>query len=97
MVSALVGIRRLSKNAGPAHDVLTSLRELYLQAGEPSMRTIARRTGALSRDTVHRVLIGPGLPRWGPLELVVEALGGDVETFRDLWVSARRAMEQESD
>ena len=30
------------------------------------------------------------MPGWGPLELVVDALGGDVETFRGLWISARR-------
>jgi hypothetical protein len=59
------------------------------------MRAIARSTRALSHDTVHRVLTGPDLPRWGSLELVVEALHGDVETFRMLWVSARRAMEQD--
>jgi hypothetical protein len=59
------------------------------------MRKIARDTCALSHDTVHRVLTGPELPRWGPLELVVEALGGDVEAFRELWVSARHAMEQD--
>jgi hypothetical protein len=61
------------------------------------MRAIARSTGALSHDTVHRVLTGPTLPRWGPLELVVEALDGEVETFRALWISARRAMEEGSD
>jgi hypothetical protein len=79
--------------AGPCLEVRAALRDLHLLAGEPSMRTIARSTGALSHDTVHRVLTGPGLPRWGPLELVVEALGGDVEAFRQLWVTARRALE----
>jgi len=59
------------------------------------VRGIAKSTGALSHDTVHRILTRPELPRWGPLELVVEALGGDVETFRNLWVSARRAMDQD--
>jgi hypothetical protein len=77
--------------------VLVALRELYLLAGEPSMRKIARATGALSHDTVHRVLTGPDLPRWGPLELVVEALHGDVDDFRRQWVSARLAMEMDQD
>jgi hypothetical protein len=89
------GLRRLPDTQGPAHDVLVALRELYLLAGEPSVRDIAKATGALSRDTVHRILTRPELPRWGPLELVVEALGGDVETFRNLWVSARRAMDED--
>jgi hypothetical protein len=59
------------------------------------MRAIARATDALSHDTVHRVLTGPGVPRWGPLELIVEALNGDVEKFRVLWMAARRAVEDD--
>jgi hypothetical protein len=90
-------IRRLPGTPGPFHDLLSELRDLHLRAGEPSMRAIARATRALSHDTVHRVLVGPALPRWGPLELVVEALGGDVERFRDLWLAARRAMEDKDD
>jgi hypothetical protein len=74
---------------------MSALRDLHLRAGEPSMRLIARRTQALSHDTVHRVLVGPVLPRWGALELVVEALEGDVDTFRLLWISARRALDSD--
>jgi hypothetical protein len=73
------------------------LRDLHLRAGEPSVRAIARATHALSHDTVHRVLTGPTLPRWGPLELVVDALGGEVELFQGLWIAARRAMEDIND
>lgn len=85
-------LRRLPESAGPVRDVLAELRELHLLAGEPSMRAIARSTGALSHDTVHRVLTGPGLPNWRPLELVVKALNGDVDAFRERWAAARRAM-----
>jgi hypothetical protein len=88
-------LRRLPGEASPTLDLLVALRELYLQAGEPSTRTIARSTRALSHDTVHRVLTGPTLPRWGPLELVVEVLNGDVEKFRDLWITARRSIEDD--
>jgi hypothetical protein len=88
-------IRKLPEAPGLGHDLLSALRDLHLRAGEPSMREIARRTCALSHDTVHRVLTHPELPRWGPLELVVEALGGDVESFRQLWISARREMEHD--
>jgi hypothetical protein len=90
------GIRKLEA-AEHSRELLTALRDLHLRGGEPSVRMIARSTGRkISSDTVYRVLTGPGLPRWGPLELVVKALNGDVETFRDMWVSARRAMEQDS-
>jgi hypothetical protein len=86
-------IRKPTVAQGLNGDILLELRQLHLLAGEPSMRAIARSTGALSHDTVHRVLTGPGLPQWGPLELVVEALHGDVEAFRLLWVAARREMD----
>jgi hypothetical protein len=92
-------MRRIRKLEPAEHsrDLLTALRDLHLLAGEPSMRAIARSTGhKISCDTVHRVLTGPDLPRWVPLEHVVIVLDGDVETFRNLWVSARRAMEQDS-
>jgi hypothetical protein len=93
-------MRRLPEPAGPSpcHDLLAALRELHLQAGEPSTRAIARSTGrAISHDTVHRILTGQDLPRWNTLELIVKALDdGKVETFRALWVSARRSMEQGS-
>jgi hypothetical protein len=95
------GIRKLPDPAGPGRDLLVALCDLYLHAGEPSMREIAHSTGdAISRDTVHRILRCERVPRWRPLELVVKALGGDVEAFRALWVSARRAtdaMEKGSD
>jgi DNA-binding phage protein len=91
------GLRRPPDTSGPAHDLQVALRRLYLVAGAPSVRDIAKKTGALSRDTVHRVLTRPGLPRWGTLELIVEALGGDIETFRILWIAARRAMDGDLD
>ena len=89
-------IRKL-ESTEHSRELLVALRELHLLAGEPSMRTIARAAGRkISCDTVHRVLTGPDLPRWGSLELIVVALDGDVEFFRDRWVSARRAMEEDS-
>lgn len=88
-------IRKPMGAPGPSLDMLLELYELHLLAGQPSMRMIARSTGVLSHDTVHRVLTGPDLPQWGTLELVVEALDGDVAAFRGLWVAARRAMDNE--
>jgi hypothetical protein len=87
-------IRKQPVAPGPGGDIMLELRRLHLLAGEPSMRTIARSTHVLSHDTVHRVLTGSTLPQWGPLELVVEALHGDVEAFRVLWVKARQAMDE---
>jgi hypothetical protein len=90
-------VRKLPEPVGPSpcHDLLVALRELHLHAGEPSTRAIALSTErAISHDTVHRILTSEGLPRWEPLEHVVRALDGDVESFRTLWVSARRSMGQ---
>lgn len=78
---------------GAHRTLIQELRDLHLRAGLPSVREIARKTEALSRDTVHRVLVGKSVPRWGPLELIVEALGGDVEVFRELWIAAHRQTE----
>ncbi|MGW8947123.1 hypothetical protein [Streptomyces koyangensis] len=76
---------------GPALEHLRyRLRRLWRESGEPSFRVISRRTGdAVGRTTVGTVLDCHGLPRWGPVELVVEALGGNLDQFRELWVAAR--------
>ncbi|MFC9946700.1 hypothetical protein [Streptomyces pratensis] len=63
---------------------------LHRRGGEPSFRTIAQRTAkAISHTTAGNVLRCDSAPGWGPLELVVEALGGDTDTFRTLWVAVR--------
>lgn len=88
-------LRKLPDTAGPCRDLLAALRDLHLDAGEPSVRAIARSTRELSHDTVHRVLTSPAAPAWRSLELVVKALGGDLAVFRQLWKIARRAMEED--
>ncbi len=66
-------LRRLPEAAGPTHDLLLALRELHLRAGEPSTRVIARRTHALSHDTVHRSGRSPSyLPARKPLSPLQE-------------------------
>lgn len=76
----------------PLAELRSRLRLVYRANGEPSTREVARRTGhAISHTTVHLVLRGEKTPRWGQLELVVEALGGDVDEFRQLWVAVRNA------
>lgn len=68
------------------------LQLLYRQNGELSTRTLAKRTsGAISHTTVSAVLHCRKCPKWGPLELIVEALGGDIDEFRRLWITVRDA------
>lgn len=80
----------------PEHpdDPLAVLRDriqrLHRTTGEPSTRDIAHRTGGtFSHTTVHAVLRCQKVPRWGQLELVVEALGGSTDEFRQLWIAVR--------
>ncbi|MCO6751218.1 hypothetical protein KQH21_24160 [Streptomyces sp. IpFD-1.1] len=66
------------------------LGRLYREAGEPSLRVLSQRTErAISHTTVGTVLHCESLPRWGQLELVVEALGGDLGELRTLWIAVR--------
>src|SRR5215475_10726734 len=67
--------------------------DLHLRAGRPSTRSIARTSGMLSHDTVHRILTEDQTPTWTSLESVVAALGGNVEDFRVLWLAARTELD----
>lgn len=80
-------------NGGSALQVLRNrIQQLHLHTGELSTREIARRAGkGISHTTAHAVLRCLKRPQWGQLELVVEALGGDVEEFRALWITSRSA------
>jgi DNA-binding XRE family transcriptional regulator len=66
-----------------------ALRELRLQAGEPSARTIAREAG-ISHTTVADTCAGKVLPRWAIVKAIVQGLAGDVDQFHELWVDAKR-------
>src|SRR5207344_2480431 len=52
----------------------------------------ARAVGC-SHTTVSAIFSSPRLPTWGLLELLVEAMDGDVSTFRLLWAAASSAGE----
>jgi HEAT repeat protein len=72
----------------PLETLRYRLQRLHLTSGKPSTRAIARTThGAISHTTVSYVLRCDKSPKWGQLELVVEALGGNVEEFRAIWVA----------
>lgn len=79
--------------AEDAQVLLDALRELYRRAGSPSTRMLAARITqagvAVSHSTVHDALSGKRAVSWHRTEALVEALGGDVEAFRALWMTAR--------
>jgi hypothetical protein len=73
-------------------DRLARLREqiqtAHLRAGRPSYREISRSTGhAVSHTTVSKIIRCDGPPAWASLEPVLNALGADVDTARELWVA----------
>lgn len=66
-----------------------ALRDLYIQAGEPSSRSIASAVGDVSHSTVNSALRGTKVPSWPILSKIVTQLSGDEEAFRDLWSETR--------
>lgn len=73
--------------------IFDQLREVHVAAGAPSTRALAASImegggGKVSHTTVHGVLSGTIAPSWPVLEQVVNALGGDIERFRQLWIAA---------
>lgn len=84
-------LKREPTEAGAITELFDRLHALHLDAGEPGVRQIATGIGrgVLSYTTVHNVFRGPRVPKWGHLELIVDQLGGNVETFHALWRAAR--------
>jgi tetratricopeptide (TPR) repeat protein len=66
------------------------LHDLHHRAGWPSLRDMAREVGC-SHTTVSVAFSGPSVPRWGLIELIVEALDGDTGRFHELWLAASTA------
>ncbi|MFC7726023.1 ATP-binding protein [Nocardioides sp. GCM10028917] len=64
-----------------------ALHALHHRAGWPSLRNLASDAGC-SHTTVSHVFSSPKPTRWGVIELLVEAMGGDTAEFHDLWLSA---------
>ncbi|GAB6903695.1 hypothetical protein JCM9957A_67870 [Kineosporia succinea] len=76
---------------GDLRTLSEALHEAHHRAGRPSLRDLAREVGC-SRTTVSAVFSEPRPPRWGLLELVVEALGADPARFHALWLRATGGM-----
>src|SRR5215217_5894814 len=80
---------------GPQRELVAALHDLHHRAGWPSLRRLAQDAGC-SHTTVSNVFSSPRLPPWGVLELVVEAMDGDVADFRELWLASGRQDTPES-
>lgn len=81
------GLPRPELPQGAQRNLIDALHALHHEAGWPSLRALAREAGC-SHTTISTVFSSPRLPAWGILELVVEAMGGDVKEFHPLWLAA---------
>jgi hypothetical protein len=84
----------LADDQDPLAKLRQRIQELHLHSGEPSTRMIAKQTHAISHTTVSKVLQCITAPRWGQLEVVVQVLGGDVESFRQDRIAIRHAAKE---
>ena len=72
---------------GPQAELVEALHALHHRAGWPSLRQLAKDVGC-SHTTVSGVFSSSRLPAWGLLQLIVEAMDGDVGEFHRLWLAA---------
>lgn len=66
-----------------------ALRRMHRQADSPSSRALATKIGGMSHTTVNSALRGQKVPTWPVVAKIVDALGGDVEVMRQLWMEAQ--------
>jgi Tfp pilus assembly protein PilF len=85
-----VPINRGEPVSRAASQLASALRDLHLQAGKPSYRSISRALEDVSHTTVAELLGGRRIPSWSIVERVVKQLGGDEDQFRSLWLEASR-------
>ena len=83
----MAGLPLPDVQAGPRRDLAEELHAMHHRAGWPSLRAMAREAGC-SHTAVSAVFSSPRVPPWGTLQVLVEALGGDVDRFHQLWLAA---------
>jgi hypothetical protein len=69
------------------------LRELRVEAGNPSFRQMAGASGSISHTTLHEAAAGSRFPSWETTREFVKACGGDETEWRARWERARDAIE----
>lgn len=79
-----------------AEKLVNALNDLRLRAGMPSARSIGEALQGISRTTVADTFRGVRVPSWVTCSAIVRHMGGDVEEFRELWMAARRATDEDT-
>lgn len=72
---------------GAHRELNDALHELHQRAGRPGLRVLAHEAGC-SHTTVSKAFSSSRVPAWGILELLIEAMGGDADELKPLWVAA---------
>jgi replicative DNA helicase len=100
-VAIVARIKQPQVPPGALNDFFSSLHDLHVKAGQPSIREIQRDIGrdSVSHTTIHKAFIGPRIPGWIIVEQLVEALADRsrqeriaiIEQFKSLWEAAARS------
>lgn len=83
-----VGHQVLRRKSLPAELFAKHLKELHIRAGKPTIRMLATST-SYGRTTIHDAVAGRRLPTWEVAKALVDALSGDVNMARELWMAAQ--------
>ncbi|GAB3535610.1 hypothetical protein GCM10027403_13560 [Arthrobacter tecti] len=75
----------------PVEQFSAELAKLRLRAGEPSFRSMAKKSGCISHTTLHDAAKGVRFPSWETTEQFVRICGGDVNEWRERWIEAQQA------
>src|SRR5436305_3678085 len=78
---------RLDPSAGPAARIAAELRKLRTEAGSPTYRVMAQRTGQ-GASTLSQAASGERLPTLPVVLAYVRACGGDEEEWEERWREA---------
>lgn len=71
-----------------------AVRALWLLNGQPSMRAVSLRSrGRISHTSVNQAINGIAFPRWNTVCVLIEALRGEPNEYRDLWLAENEAQE----
>lgn len=80
----------------PATTLAAELARLRREAGDPSFRKMAERSGRISHTTLHEAVRGTRFPSWETTREFAKACGADEEPWRRRWVELQSVPEPES-
>lgn len=81
----------MSAEPAPADVLAAELAALRANAGNPSFRKMAERSGCISHTTLHEAVKGTRFPSWETTREFVKACGADEGPWRARWVELKGA------